>query len=60
MRCAFGVGVDILCGLDDFGYEVGLEGFPLGSGVSDKAVDLANAPTQLGVVAIFDLVVGSG
>lgn len=36
--------VKILCGLDDLGYEVGLERFKLESGVSDKAIDLANAP----------------
>lgn len=45
MRCALGVGVDVLCGLDDLGYEIGLEGFEMRSGVGDEAVDLANAPT---------------
>lgn len=42
---AFVVGVDILCGLDDLGYEISLEGFKMRREVSDETIDLANAPT---------------
>lgn len=56
---ALRMAVDILCGLDDLRNKVGLEGLVREGEFSDEAIDPANAPSQLGVVAVFDFVVGS-
>jgi hypothetical protein len=52
--------VSILSGLYDLGDDVALDVLEGEAGISDKLIDLANALSQLGVVAILDLVIRPG